>query len=118
MPLSKTFAFLMSIYKDHFNPSNSHENILLGDSGTCKPSQFRITIALENSITYILVVSAYGDDPIDEFSIFSSGPNNVDLKNIISAAAVEHPFSSTGVIISQSICNINPSLVNDVILAR
>ncbi|CAF3935180.1 unnamed protein product [Adineta steineri] len=71
-----------AIYKDYFNPSNPGENRLSSNNVGCNQRQFRFTIALESSITYILVVTTWSSNVIGAFSIFVSGPDNVDLKNI------------------------------------
>ncbi|CAF4112292.1 unnamed protein product, partial [Adineta steineri] len=71
-----------SIYEDYFNPSNPYENQLGFSAGTCKSNQFGFTTALENSITYILIVTTVSSNITDAFSVFVSGPDTVDLKNI------------------------------------
>ncbi|CAF1020616.1 unnamed protein product [Adineta steineri] len=71
-----------SIYKDYFNPSNPNENRLNYDDDSCSTDQFKFTTALETSITYILIVTTSSPNPTGAFSIFVSGPDRVDLKNI------------------------------------
>ncbi|CAF0784744.1 unnamed protein product [Adineta steineri] len=83
-----------SIYKDYFDPSNPHENQLLSADVNCKPLQFKFTIALETSITYILIVTTYTPKETGEFLIFVSGPNNVNLKTMSSPSVIEIPYSS------------------------
>ncbi|CAF4225026.1 unnamed protein product, partial [Adineta steineri] len=70
------------IYKDYFNLLNPKENLIVDNDDSCDLRQFRFTVALETSITYTLIVSAYGNATIGTFLIFVSGPNNVDLKKI------------------------------------
>ncbi|CAF4091059.1 unnamed protein product, partial [Adineta steineri] len=77
-----------TIHKDYFNPFNPHENRLLGDDDSCRPLQFRFTIALETNITYILIVTTSRSNTTGAFSIIVSGPNNVDLKNIMNTSSV------------------------------
>ncbi|CAF0818601.1 unnamed protein product [Adineta steineri] len=84
-----------SIYKDYFNPSNPTKNRLNYDDNSCNQRQFGFTIALETSITYILVVTTNDYSKIGAFSIFVSGPNNVDLKNISSPSVIQIPYLST-----------------------
>ncbi|CAF4031138.1 unnamed protein product [Adineta steineri] len=83
-----------SIYNEYFNPSNPFENRLLDNDDSCDQDQFRFTVALESSIKYILVVSAFFSKVTGEFSIFVSGPGNVDLKNISSPSAMRKPYLS------------------------
>ncbi|CAF4206550.1 unnamed protein product, partial [Adineta steineri] len=71
-----------SIYKDYFNPYNPNENQLLYDAVNCASYQSSFTIALEVGITYILTVTTINSNITGAFSIFVSGPNNVDLRNI------------------------------------
>ncbi|CAF1020654.1 unnamed protein product [Adineta steineri] len=71
-----------SIYKDYFNPFNPMENRLLYDDNSCNQRQFGFKIALETGISYILVVTTNDYRELGAFSIFVSGPDNVDLKNI------------------------------------
>ncbi|CAF0761483.1 unnamed protein product [Adineta steineri] len=82
-----------SIYKEHFNPSNPFQNRLLYKYYSCILHQFRFTIALQSSIKYILVVSTVISKQKGEFSIFVSGPDNVDLKNISSPSVTEIKYS-------------------------
>ncbi|CAF1540612.1 unnamed protein product, partial [Adineta steineri] len=83
-----------SIYEDYFNSSNSNENKLSSNDDSCEQYQFGFTIALENSITYVLVVTAYGIFQTGAFSIFVSGPSNIDLKNISYPSVIEISYSS------------------------
>ncbi|CAF1398661.1 unnamed protein product [Adineta steineri] len=80
-----------SIYKDYFNPSNPLGNRYSHDNNSCNQKEFRFTVALEISIIYILVVTTFTSDTVGEFSIFISGPNNVDLKNINYPTFTEKP---------------------------
>ncbi|CAF0775638.1 unnamed protein product [Adineta steineri] len=80
-----TYGF---IYKDYFNPFNPVEKQLAWDDDGCDLHQFIFTTALEASITYILVVTAYDTKVTGEFSILISGPGNVDLKNILNTSSV------------------------------
>ncbi|CAF1250530.1 unnamed protein product [Adineta steineri] len=82
-----------SIYKNYFNPFNSFENQLLYNDKSCKPRQFRFTIALQTTSTYILIVATSQGYTTGAFSIFVSGPNNVDLKNISSSSVTRLPYS-------------------------
>ncbi|CAF1416022.1 unnamed protein product [Adineta steineri] len=83
-----------SIYEDYFNPSDPRENRLVYDDESCNEHQFTLTIALETSITYILVVAAYDSNVTGAFSIFVSGLNHVNLKNISSPSVIEVRYSS------------------------
>ncbi|CAF1325561.1 unnamed protein product [Adineta steineri] len=71
-----------SIYKDYFNPSYPNENRLVYDDESCQEHQFTFTIALETSITYILIVTSFYSNKTGAFSIFVSGPDSAHLKNI------------------------------------
>ncbi|CAF1633182.1 unnamed protein product, partial [Adineta steineri] len=81
------------IYKDYFNPSNPDENRLTDGYQGCESFGFRFTVALKNSITYILIVTTYHSNETGTFSVFVSGPNNVDLKNISSPSVIEIKYS-------------------------
>ncbi|CAF1358196.1 unnamed protein product [Adineta steineri] len=70
------------IYKDYFDPSDPMKNRLLENDHGCGQDQFRFTIALETNVTYILVATTFNSNITGAFSIFVSGPNNVDLRNI------------------------------------
>ncbi|CAF4184996.1 unnamed protein product, partial [Adineta steineri] len=83
-----------SIYEHHFNPSNPYENRLHYDAGSCDQLQFGFRIILETSITYILLVTTDDSNMTGAFSIFVSGPDNVDLKNMSSQSVIEIPYSS------------------------
>ncbi|CAF4021345.1 unnamed protein product [Adineta steineri] len=83
-----------SIHNDYFNPSNAYENQLADDGDNCKPHQFRFTIALESSIKYVLVVATRESSKGGVFSIFVSGPDNVDLKKINYPPVSEKLFPS------------------------
>ncbi|CAF4192531.1 unnamed protein product, partial [Adineta steineri] len=82
-----------SIYKDYFNPSSSYENRLFGDDDSCKHDQFRFTIALETSITYILIVTTRSSYDTDAFSIFVSGPDTIDFMNSSSPSIIQVQYS-------------------------
>ncbi|CAF1094356.1 unnamed protein product [Adineta steineri] len=84
-----------SIYEDYFNPSNPDENHLLDKEHSYYSSPLAFKIALKTSITYILVVTTRDSNITGAFSIFVSGPNKVDLKNISSPSVIEIPYSST-----------------------
>ncbi|CAF1171017.1 unnamed protein product [Adineta steineri] len=84
-----------AIYKDCFNPSNPYENQLPYGDDRCNPNQFRFRIALETNITYILLVTTWFANITGAFSIFVSGPNHVDLKNIMNnSSAVQTVYAS------------------------
>ncbi|CAF0857365.1 unnamed protein product [Adineta steineri] len=80
------------IYEEYFNPPNPNKNRLLDDDDSCKLRQFRFTIALETSITYILVVTTWSPGIEVAFSILVSGPNNIDLKSISSPSTIQKPY--------------------------
>ncbi|CAF0858294.1 unnamed protein product [Adineta steineri] len=77
-----------SIYKRSFDPSKPYENRLLEDDDSCSPYHFKLTIYLKTSITYILIVTTYDSNMTGAFSIFVSGPNNIDLKNIVNTSSI------------------------------
>ncbi|CAF3909027.1 unnamed protein product [Adineta steineri] len=85
-----TYGF---IYEDYFKPSSPRKNLLFNDDGGCEPYNFKFTIALESSITYILVVTTYSSNVTDAFAIFVFGPDNVELKNISSPSVIEIEYS-------------------------
>ncbi|CAF4173405.1 unnamed protein product, partial [Adineta steineri] len=83
-----------SIYKDHFNPSNPLENRLDKSFAGCDRRQLSLRLTLGTSVTYILVVTTFSPNVTGDFSIFISGPNNVDLKNISTRSVIQIPYSS------------------------
>ncbi|CAF1078687.1 unnamed protein product [Adineta steineri] len=83
-----------SIYKEYFNPANPNENRLVYDDDSCESNQFGFTIALETNIIYILVVTSWSSDETGTFSIFVSGPDNVNLTNISSPSVIEVRYST------------------------
>ncbi|CAF0906273.1 unnamed protein product [Adineta steineri] len=82
-----------SVYKEYFNPSNPMENRLVDDDESGQQHQFIFTIALETNITYILIVTTSSSNPTGAFSIFVSGPDNVDLKTISSPSIIQVQYS-------------------------
>ncbi|CAF4146022.1 unnamed protein product [Adineta steineri] len=83
-----------AIYENYFNPSNPLENQLLYNDDSVFGRQFKFTIALETGTTYILIVTTKDPYAAGAFSIFVSGPDNVDLKNISSPSVIEISYSS------------------------
>jgi hypothetical protein len=70
------------IYKDKFNPYNPFENLIWRNDDSCTEDQFRFRIDLQDSTTYILVVTTFSPNVTGSFSIIAYGPNNVILKHI------------------------------------
>jgi hypothetical protein len=70
------------IYKKKFNPVNPSENLLLGNDDSCGSHHFKLTAVLQNNTTYVLVVTTYYPNVIGNFSIITSGPNNVSFNRI------------------------------------
>jgi hypothetical protein len=74
-----TYGYL---YKDHFNPFNPSENLLLRDDDGCFKNQFRLVTYLQSSARYVLVVTTYYSNVTETFSIVAFGPDNVILNHI------------------------------------
>ncbi len=70
------------IYRDHFNPINSSDNLLSEDDQHCENNQFKLVIDIQSSTTYVLVVTTYSPKVTGPFSIFAYGPNNIILNRI------------------------------------
>jgi hypothetical protein len=70
------------IYKEKFNPVNPSENLLSQNDGSCQSRHFKLTAVLQNSTTYVLVVTTLIPNVIGKFSIAVSGPNSVRLDRI------------------------------------
>ncbi|CAF3641687.1 unnamed protein product [Adineta steineri] len=67
------------IYKDDFNPMNPVENLLLQNYRSCAYRDFKLIVYLHTDTTYILVVTTFNPNFIGNFSILTSGPNNITL---------------------------------------
>jgi hypothetical protein len=68
------------LYKNNFDPNNPYINLLIHNVYGCVNDQFKLTAALESNSTYILVVTTYYSNTTGAFSVFASGPNNINLK--------------------------------------
>jgi hypothetical protein len=71
-----TYGYL---YENSFDPNNPNINLLIRNLYGCG-DQFEFTAALESNTTYILVVTTYLSNITGAFSVFASGPNNINLK--------------------------------------
>ncbi|CAF1400592.1 unnamed protein product [Adineta steineri] len=69
------------IYKDDFNPMNPFENLLSQDYQTCVYPDFKFIAYLHIDTTYILVVTTSSPNKTGNFSILTSGPNNITLNH-------------------------------------
>ncbi|CAF3821869.1 unnamed protein product, partial [Adineta steineri] len=74
--------------------SSPNENRLAYDDDSCNQKQFSFAIALETSVTYILIVTTFSPNLTGAFWIYVSGPDNIDLKNISSSSVIQMPYSS------------------------
>jgi hypothetical protein len=71
-----TYGYL---YNNTFNPFNPSTNLLTMDDDSNGGGQFRLTTDLQANTTYLLLVTTYSRNVVGPFSIFVSGPNNVNL---------------------------------------
>ncbi|CAF1456455.1 unnamed protein product, partial [Adineta steineri] len=67
------------IYKDDFNPMNPFENLLSQDYRACSSQDFKFIAYLYTGTTYILVVTTSSSNTTGNFSILTSGPDNITL---------------------------------------
>jgi hypothetical protein len=99
-----------------------------GESNNNMPSSIRARRELETYLQLKLMNCTYGNNENDDPLLFWKEQNHI-LPNLSklakkifcirsSSAQVERAFSSAGVVISQRRTNINPSMVNDIILVR
>jgi hypothetical protein len=70
------------LYNDTFNPFKPSTNLLVSDDDSNGGSQFKLTSCLRANTTYLLLVTTYYRNKVGPFSIFVSGPNNVNLNRI------------------------------------
>jgi hypothetical protein len=71
-----TYGYL---YKDNFNPFQPSENLISENNNIGGGGQFKFTIDLQASTTYILVVTTFDPNVQGKFSIFVSDPSKVTL---------------------------------------
>ena len=70
------------IYKDKFNPYNPSENLISSDGHGCSFGKFKLTIDLQVTTKYILVVTTWDPEVTGALGIFASGSKNVTFKHI------------------------------------
>ncbi|CAF3662759.1 unnamed protein product, partial [Adineta steineri] len=71
------------MYAKDFFPFIPSINLIAKDDGSSSNSQFNISIPLQISTEYILVVTTYNLIETGSFSIHMSGPDRVDLERLI-----------------------------------
>jgi hypothetical protein len=69
------------IYEDNFNPLDPFKNLPLHDDNSCTNKQFKLIVELNNSATYVLVVTTSRPNEIGNFSILVSGSHNINLNH-------------------------------------
>ncbi|CAF3980977.1 unnamed protein product, partial [Adineta steineri] len=67
------------IYEDNFNPMNPFENELSQNYRSCRFQGFKFIAYLRTGANYILVVTTSSPNIIGNFSILTSGPDNITL---------------------------------------
>ncbi|CAF1227419.1 unnamed protein product [Adineta steineri] len=67
------------IYEDDFNPLNPFENLLSQNYRSCSYEDFKLIAYLHAKTKYILIVTTYLPDMAGNFSILTSGPNNITV---------------------------------------
>ena len=70
------------IYNNTFNPTNPNKDLLQKNIVTDFYYRFKLVQFLDVNKTYILVVSAKAPNFTANFSVISSGPNNVVFNRI------------------------------------
>ncbi|CAF3917205.1 unnamed protein product [Adineta steineri] len=68
-----------NIYKDDFDPMSPFENLLSQDYRACGHQNFKFIAYLHAGTRYILVVTTSSPNITGNFSILTSGPNNITL---------------------------------------
>jgi len=80
------------LYKEHFSEYTSDERLIARNRNGCPKLEFKITIELQSSVTYILIMALYGKVSGGN-SLLVSGPNNITF-NPISKSNIELTISS------------------------
>ena len=92
------------IYQNDFDSLKPSENLLLKHDGHCNNGQLKLMIGLQINIRYVLVVASNRPNTTGNFSIYISGPNNVNLDqwrsnvsngNMTTSTSTAMPTSST-----------------------
>jgi hypothetical protein len=69
------------LYKDSFNPNDWNYNSLASDDDGGGNGQFMLSITLESTTKYILLVTTYYPNVIGAFSIIAKGEASVTFKS-------------------------------------
>jgi len=70
------------LYRDQFDPSYPHENLLTQSTFECYKHRFYLGSVLEMNRIYILVVTTLDPNARGSFQLLVTGPNNVTFKRI------------------------------------
>ena len=70
------------IYRDQFDPSYPHENLLTQSSFACNKHRFYLGNVLEKNRIYILVVTTLYPTVRGSYQLLVTGPSNVIFKRI------------------------------------
>lgn len=79
---SSTVDMYGYIYRNTFNPSSPSSNLLTQDDDSGGSFQFSLTVSLQPSITYILVVTTFSQSIRANFSITASGPGTITFNGL------------------------------------
>lgn len=91
-----TYGF---IYTGTFDPSNTPSNLFMYNDDGAGNNQFQFTVILEAGMTYILVVSTFGQYATGAFSITAKGPgtftyNNIAAQKLVTISQSKNLFDS------------------------
>ena len=70
------------IYKNDFDPSYPHENLLAHSNSDCDSYHFGFGAYLQVNLIYILVVTTFDPNVQGNFTLIVSGPKNIALSRI------------------------------------
>lgn len=81
--MSKSSVNLIGyVYYDYFNVFKPSFNLFAQHNNSESNTQFNFEIYLLATMRYVLVVSTYFPNTIGNFSIFLSGPSEINVKRL------------------------------------
>lgn len=78
-----TYVYL---YHHSFSPSNPSTNLIISDNDSADNMQLSITIYLQGSNSYVLVVTTYESDVSGSFIVIATGPSSIQFTPYSSSA--------------------------------
>jgi len=81
------------LYKEHFSEYTSYERLIARNLNGCPKREFKITIELQSSVTYIFIMGIYLSISEGSYSILVSAHNNITF-NLITESNIQLTISS------------------------